>query len=196
MSRIAGITRANAPDDVRFWQLWWEAQELAEAGDIDGLLAMMEDDADPWARRHAASALGSLTDAATEAIPALMDALNHADEEVRKAAAETLGQIGVEDEDAIRALVAKLDDRDIGLTLRNLLREIGVPAIPALIEKASENKGEPSHYTNASKSALDLLKGITGEDYDGSAWATYKWTQAVDDFLERCWDFYNTQGGG
>jgi hypothetical protein len=196
IASIAGITRANAPDDVRFWQLWWEAQELAEAGDIDGLLAMMEGDADPWARRHAASALGSLTDAATEAIPALIDALNHDDEEVREAAAETLGQIGLEDEDAIRALVAKLDDRDIGLTLRRVLREIGVAAIPALVEKASENKGEPSHYTNASKSALDLLKGITGEDYDGSAWSTYKWTQTVDDFLERCWDFYNTQGGG
>ena len=195
MASIAGITRANAPDDVRFWQLWWEAQELAEAGDVEGLLAMMEA-GDPWASRHAADALGTLGDAAGEAIPALMESLNHPNEDVRKAAVEALGQIGLGDEDALRALVNKLDDRDIGLTLRNVLREIGIPAIPALIEKASENKGEPTHYTNASKYALDILKSITGEEYDGSAWATYKWTQAVDDFLARCWDYYNKHGGG
>jgi HEAT repeat protein len=195
MASIAGITRANAPDDVRFWQLWWEAQELVEAGDIDGLLAMMEDEADPWAIWHAADALGTLSDTVGEAIPALIEALNHPNEDVRKAAVRALGRIGLEDQEAMRALVSKLDDRDIGLTLRNVLREIDLPAIPALIEKASENKGEPSHYTNASKYALDILKSITGEDYDGSAWATYKWTQAVDDFLARCWDYYHAQGG-
>jgi hypothetical protein len=193
MKRISGVTRANVPEDAQFWQLWWDAQQLAEVGDLDGLMDMLAGDS--WESEHAARALGAMGGAAKDAVPTLIEALQYSDGEAQEAAAKAIEHIGEYDEETMRALVASLEDRAIRHFIGGVLRDIGVPAIPVLIEKASENKGEPSHYTNASKYALDLLKGITGEDYDGSAWATYKWTQVVDDFIARCWDYYHAQGG-
>lgn len=92
--------------------------------------AMSNDD---YVRLGAAEALGKIGE---PAVPALVEALNHEDEDVRRNAASVLGKIGELPKGAVPALIKRLGDEDLYVRYNATiaLSRIGEPAVPALIE--------------------------------------------------------------
>jgi HEAT repeat protein len=134
-------------------------------------------------RQAAARVLGQIGD--RQAIPALIQALQDEDRDVRQAAAEALGQIG--DPQAIPALIQALqdEDRDVRQAAAEALGQIGDPqAIPALIQALQDKEG---WVRRAAAQALgeigdrqaipDLIQALQDEDSDvrqAAAWALLK----------------------
>jgi HEAT repeat protein len=88
-------------------------------------------------REHAADTLGRLGARAAPAVPALIDALNDVDGDIRVAAAEALGRIGAEP--AIPALVEAIGERHEAVRVAAIealerFGPAGKAAVPALIK--------------------------------------------------------------
>jgi len=97
---------------------------------IPMLSAALVDKADPWARRHAARALGG---AGATAVPPLVKALSDSDALVRREAAWSLGEIGEPAGEAAKALLRAKDDGDfvVRVAAADALRRIrGASAAP------------------------------------------------------------------
>jgi HEAT repeat protein len=102
------------------------------------------------ARRMAAHYLWQIGSEATEAAPALIDALGDKDEEVRMEAARALGAVGMNEKKTVAALVDAVKDEKAGVRIQALaalfeLQEQAQPeakiVVPALME-ALKDKNE------------------------------------------------------
>jgi HEAT repeat protein len=145
-------------------------KRLQEQGDVRGLIRALRN-RDPGVQYEAVEALGELRDPAatpaligaltgdqysgirwkaaealakigTPAVPALMEALDHPDEDIRWKAAVTLGEIG--DPRAIPSLVELLGDRDRFVRSRAeyALGLMGAPAVGALQDAVSRGDSD------------------------------------------------------
>jgi HEAT repeat protein len=101
---------------------------------VPPLIESLRKDPDERVRRAAAASLGEVGAPATEAIPALMEALNGNDLESRRYACSSLGSLGRAAADAVPALISALNDPDRDLQYRVLvsLAKIGTQAAPAV----------------------------------------------------------------
>jgi len=121
------------------------ADALAESGPqavdaVPALLQALKNEERDWALRQAASdALGAI---GSEAVPALIEALADEDEQVRRAAAGALRDMGPQAGDAIPALIQTLRDKDVSMDAASALGEIGPQAIPALVEAVDDRDAQ------------------------------------------------------
>jgi HEAT repeat protein len=104
-------------------------------------LATLLRDAEPRARRAAASTLWGLGPRMAPAVPGLAETLHDGDAEVRLAAAMALESAGAHAAPAVPALVTALQDADVNVRLWSCkaLGAVGPPAraaIPALVAAA------------------------------------------------------------
>ena len=80
------------------------------------------------------SAASVLGEIGPEAVPALIDALQNGDESLRFSATLVLGDMGPAAKDAVPALVEALRDRDFFYFAAKSLSDIGSDAVPALVD--------------------------------------------------------------
>jgi HEAT repeat protein len=113
--------------------------ELADPAATDALLGALTGDHYSGIRWKAAEALAKI---GSPAVPSLIRALDHPDEDIRWKAAVTLGEIG--DPRCIEPLIGLLSDTDRFVRSRAAyaLSCIGSPAIPALSETLEEAPSE------------------------------------------------------
>ena len=114
-------------------------RELNPYSDIDIAFIPSEDE-DPWVRRFAVQAAGSIGPAAREAVPALIEALQDAayrlsdptsgEPKIRHYAAWSLGEIGPDAKEAIPALTEALNDEEkwVRSTAEKALAKISMDA--------------------------------------------------------------------
>jgi hypothetical protein len=196
---LGELTGLGYSTEASLYRTWWEIHSLVVTEKADEvpptLIELLEGD-DPLERRFSAEALGELGSEAADAVPVLIEALNDDDVDIRKAAAEALGNIGPAAKDAVQILIQMLADNDwkVGLRAQDALVNIGPAAIPALIEKAAENKNNHMKYTNHSHVALRTVLKIIGEEYEGGTWGSPAWTGTVEKIIEHSWEFYHQQG--
>ena len=106
------------------------------------------------------------------------------------------GALGPDAAEAIPALVNILRGSKSSSERRELVKSlaaIGLEAVPELIVLGSENTDNCSRYRDQSKSALDALEDITGEEYDLSKWGKDMDGVCKDilEFLDHCQAFYD-----
>jgi HEAT repeat protein len=128
-----------------------EAREQLKEGGADPvavLTAIARTPADGWhttvARVTAVDLLGELGPAASEAIPALIDALNDPDNAVRIRAAVALGNVGKDDLQVVNALAGRLGTNEAKYASQSLAKcgLIAEPAIPGLSQLLENGKPE------------------------------------------------------
>jgi HEAT repeat protein len=127
--------------------------ELGTFGAVDDLVVLLAED-DKWVPFMASDALAKIGD---PSVDALTDATQSDDLQVKSLACSTLGRIG--GKDAAKALVALLADEDVSAEAVDALVEVGPPAIKPLVKALSSKK------PGVAQSAIEALRGITGEDY-------------------------------
>jgi HEAT repeat protein len=185
--------------DASHYQAWWDIHSLLVTKEADeavsDLLEILKGGSSDE-RRFAAEALGTLGAEALEAVPTLIEALDDNNVELREAAAEALGGIGPAAKAAVPVLIQLLVDKEgwVKQRAQEALVNIGPGAIPALIEKAEENKDNYGRYTNHSFDALRILTEIIGDEFKAENWGTPEWTETVEKIIARCWDYYEQQG--
>jgi HEAT repeat protein len=154
---------------------------IAALGDANGL----------FVRQSAAVALERIGPAAAEAVPALIQALGDADENVRAKAAVALGRIGPAAAEAVPALIQALGDADENVRAKGAvaLGGIGpaaaeaVPALIAALGDANENIRESAAWAlgkigPAAAEAVPALiaaLGDTDKDVRAKAIAALRW---------------------
>lgn len=112
---------------------------LGRLGDPRAITPLLVALQDPYTARAAALALGHL--GAGEAVPALMQAMKHADVVIRFAAVSALGQL--RDPQAVDALIYALHEPDVSVQKQaaRALSQIGDPrAIPHLVEALHDSR--------------------------------------------------------
>ncbi len=192
---LGNITGLGYSVDASIFRKWWDIHSLLVTKEPDEAVpALVEilEGGDSEERQFAAEALGTLGPEAENAIPDLIEALNEVDVDIRAAAAEALGKIGPVAKDAVPVLVLLLADNDWRVDMRagEALVNIGPASIPALIEKAEENKDNYMQYTNHSYDALLTLLKILGEELETGTWGTPAWSLTVETIIAQSWEFY------
>jgi HEAT repeat protein len=128
-----------------------EAREQLKEGGADTvavLTAIARAPADGWhsaiARVTAVDLLSELGPAASEAVPALIAALNDPDRAVRARAAVALGSVGKDDPQVVTALAGKLSSDEAKFVAQSLVKcgVIAEPAIPGLSQLLKNGKPE------------------------------------------------------
>ncbi len=112
-------------------QALWRIERRPAA--LHALEAMLNDPNSPSIAFDAATALGELAAEGAPVAPALAPALGHADDDVRRAAAQAIGQAGSAAVPLLRDTVATADHR-AKIQAVEALGWIGSPAVPALTE--------------------------------------------------------------
>lgn len=155
---------------------------------LPDLLEMLKDKDDKAAGLRAASAIARI--GPEEAVPALIEALNHEDAVVRRRAASALGRMGHgrsagripgsrEAVEAIPVLIEALKDDDDSVvgSAASALGSMGVDAkeaVPALIEVLTEGSGEDARFFvvralgelgQAGKEAVPVLTELLDDDH-------------------------------
>ena len=160
---------------TRIWNWMYGKTDLYETArpniktDVASAVAALKTD-DPNARMKAANELGFMRTDATEAVPALVDALGDSYEPVRRNAIYAIGAIG---KPAVDPLINALDSEKEAFDMEPILHicdaahglaSIGAPAVPALItalEDARENVRASAAY------ALGEIGPVAAEAVDG-----------------------------
>jgi HEAT repeat protein len=127
---VPALMEALKDEDWRVRQA--AARALGEIGDPQALPALIQALKDEYVREAVEEALGKI---GVPAVPALIEALKDDDEDVRRAAAGALGEIG--DPQAVPALIEALKDDDeyVRRAAVGALGKIGdLQAVPALLE--------------------------------------------------------------
>jgi len=160
----------SAKEEVQCWQAWWDTQLVVEDRDIETLLDIAIGTNDSVERWNAILGLGRISEISEEGLSVLISLTKDSDSDVRAAAIQMLGEVDLVTEGSIQALIAALMDSDKGilfsgylyLDAEESLEQIGMPAVPLLIEKVSENFVDPMEYpTKHIKRAFDTLLRIT-----------------------------------
>ena len=200
----------DSTEEIKCWQGWWDTQLVVEDEDIQTLIEIARDADDSVERMNAILGLGRLEEITEEAFATLIASTTDPLPDVRSAAIQVLGEIDLVTEESIRALIATLKDEYEGylfsgylhLDAEDALEQIGMPAVPLLIEKVSESFIDPTEYpTKHVRRAFDTLLRITDlRDYYNSFDITRTGividpeleVAAMEAVVEASWDLYET----
>ncbi len=200
----------SSKEEVQCWQAWWDTQLVVEDGDIELLLDIASDADDSVERWNAILGLGRLEEITEEALSSLISLTKDSDSDVRAAAIQALGEVDLVTEESIQALIASLRDEAkadlfsgyLNFDAADALNKIGMPAVPLLIEKVSENFLDPTEYpTKHVRRAFNTLLQITDlRDYYDSFDITRTGyvidpeleASAMEAVVEASWELYET----
>lgn len=174
---------------------WWMFWEIYAEADTTRLLEILSTELFSEVRIAAIQGLAASGDFSDEVVTALLAAMEDEDEGVREAAVLALTRNEESAAQVVKIFKGKLaqDDDSYDSIMLKFAKEMGVDGIPILIEIGSRKMDNVMHYTNTSRSALNLLASITGEEYDTSAWGDKEaWYETVSAFLERCQGYYDS----
>jgi HEAT repeat protein len=145
--------------DVMFHDTHDSTLKLALVSGLDGLPGISVPFMPAHDRRKSAAIeLGRYGPAASNAVPALLQALNSGDDAVREGAATSLSGIHAEPEVVIPALIKCLDDDDVNVRAAGALGGFGPAAraaVPQLIQLLHANDGETQFAAAAALKKID-----------------------------------------